>query len=98
MSENNENLKLIRQIESVGYIVYNNNNLFVKVKELDRENKEIDAENKKMQETIGTLKLKSERVNQLETENLELEGKHHKVSRVTGKFNYHYVGLDGARE
>ena len=34
-----------------------------------------------MQKTIETLKVSVRRVNQLETENLDLEGKHHKVER-----------------
>ena len=71
MTANNENLKLTRQMETLNR----------KLEEMERENNEIETENKKMQKTIETLKLTSRRVNQLETENLDLEGKHHKVER-----------------
>ena len=47
---------------------------------MDKENNEIETENKKMQKTIETLKVSARRVNLLEAENLDLEGKHHKVS------------------
>merc|ERR1719336_2501317 len=71
MTANNENLKLQRQMESLNR----------KLEDMDRENNDIETENKKMQKSIETLKLTARRVNQLETENLELEGKHHKVER-----------------
>ena len=69
MTANNENLKMQRQLESLNR----------KLEEMDRENNEIETENKKMQKSIETLKVTVRRVNGLENENLELEGKHHKV-------------------
>ena len=71
MTANNENIKLQRQLESLNR----------KLEEVDKENNEIETENKKMQKSIETLKVTARRVNQLETENLDLEGKHHKVER-----------------
>ena len=71
MTANNENMKLQRQMGVLNR----------KVEEMERENNEIETENKKMQKSIETLKLTARRVNQLETENLDLEGKHHKVER-----------------
>merc|ERR1719471_1769300 len=71
MTANNDNMKLQRQMGVLNR----------KVEEMERENNEIETENKKMQKSIETLKLTARRVNQLETENLDLEGKHHKVER-----------------
>ena len=64
-----------------------------KYEELSSENTEIETENKKMQKTIETLKVSVRRVNQLETENLDLEGKTHKVRKGLYLSIYIYLYL-----
>ena len=67
----NENIKLSRQVGSLNR----------RLEDLDKESNDIEAENRNMMKTIENLKIQARRVNKLESENLELEGGHHKVER-----------------
>ena len=78
MTLNNQDMKHQRQLDTL-------NN---KVGNINRKNNNNKNKNKKMQITITTLKLMALRVNQIKSENFELEGQHSKIEKKTRAKHY----------
>ena len=73
-TSHNESLRLSRQLESLNR----------RHEEVERENSKVKAENRNLAKSMENLKIQARRVNELESENLELEGWTNKESLPKG--------------